>query len=97
MPVGLIATLKVKDGKQTTFESVFNEYQNTVRNKEPGNLFFHLHKSREDSCTYVVIEQYVDDAAVEAHRNSEHYKAIPGIFADFMAGPPDIQVLDSIP
>ena len=96
MPVGLLARLQVKAEQVAAFEKAFGEYQRKVRALEQGNLFFHLHRARDKVGSYTVIEQYQDDAALAVHRSTEHYKAIPSMFASFMAGPPDIQVLDSV-
>ena len=96
MPIGLLAHLKVKADCVKEFERAFGEYQRKVRTLEPGNLFFQLHRSREEVGSYTVIEQYRDEAALAAHRDSEHYRAIPATFGGFMAGPPDIRLLDSV-
>ena len=96
MPVGVLARLKVKPDQVAAFEKAFAEYQRKVRALEAGNLFFHLHRARDDVGSYTVMEQYKDEAALAAHRGSEHYKAIPAVFGGFMAGPPDIQVFDSV-
>ena len=96
MTIGVIAKLKVIPERQADFELAFSRYQNTVRTQEKGNLFFALHKSRDVVGEYVVMEQYINDDALVAHRNSEHYKAIPERLGEFMAGPPEIQVYDSV-
>lgn len=96
MAIGVIAKLKVIPERQADFELAFSHYQHMVRTQEKGNLLFALHKSREVVGEYAVMEQYLDDEALNAHRNSEHYKAIPERLGEFMAGPPDIQVYDSV-
>lgn len=96
MPVAVIAKLSVKLDQLSEFESAFALYQQKVRTLEAGILFFHLHKSREIAGSYTVLEQYTNDSALNIHRNSDHYKAIPATFGAFMAGSPDIQVLDSV-
>ena len=96
MTIGVIAKLKVIPERQAEFELAFSRYQTTVRTQEAGNVLFALHKSREVVGEYIVMEQYRDDEALVAHRNSEHYKAIPERLGQFMAGPPDIQVYDSV-
>ncbi len=96
MPVGVLARLTVKPEHVAAFEKAFGDYQRKVRALEKGNLFFHLHRARDAVGSYTVMEQYADNAALEAHRNTEHYKAIPAVFGPFMAGPPDIRVLDSV-
>jgi quinol monooxygenase YgiN len=96
MPVAVLARLSVKPEHTVDFERAFCDYQQQVRALEAGNLFFHLQRARDTVGSYTVMEQYRDDAALAAHRDSEHYRAIPSIFGAFMAGPPDIQVFDSV-
>ncbi len=96
MTIGVIANLKVIPERQADFELAFSHYQQTVRTTEKGNLLFALHKSRDVVGDYVVMEQYANIEALLAHRNSEHYKAIPGKLGAFMAAAPDIRVYDSV-
>lgn len=96
MTIGVIAKLKVTPERQADFELAFSRYQHTVRTQERGNVLFALHKSRDVVGDYVVMEQYVDDEALNAHRNSEHYKAIPERLGEFMAGPSEIRVYDCV-
>jgi quinol monooxygenase YgiN len=96
MPVGVIAKLRIKPGVTAKFEEAFVKFQQAVRSQEPGNTYFGLHRSREDACAYTVLEQYRDEAALTAHRSMPYYLAIPATFGEFMAGPPDIQVLDAV-
>lgn len=96
MAIGVIAKLKIKPGVNQDFEDAFIAYQETVKGTEAGNLFFSLHRSRTDDCAYTVMEQYVDETALEEHMSADYYKAIPETFGEFMAGPPDIEYLDSV-
>ncbi len=96
MRVGLIARLEVKPTMLEAFEKAFIVYQQKVRSREPGNLLFQLNRSRTEVGVYVVMEQYADDAALQLHRESAHYKEIPQIFAGCLESPPDIQVFDCI-
>jgi quinol monooxygenase YgiN len=41
--------------------------------KEPGCLMYVVHRHRDDPGRFFVYEQYKDDAALEAHRNSPHF------------------------
>ena len=96
MPVGLIARLKVKPDKTAEFEAAFCQFQQTVRSSEPGVVYFGLHRSQTGAGCYSVMEQYRDEAALAAHRNTPHYLAIPATFGEFMAAPPELEVLDAI-
>lgn len=42
--------------------------------QEPGCLAYVAHRSVEDERTFLLYEQYVDQAAYEAHAASEHFK-----------------------
>lgn len=96
MPVGVIAKLKIQPGKNVAFEAVFVKFQQAVRAQEPGNLYFALHRSREDACSYVVMEQYRDEEALGIHRSMPYYQAIPQTFGEFMAAPAGIEVFDAV-
>ena len=96
MRKGITATLSVKPDCIAEFELAFLQYQQTVRSQEPGNILFALHRNPAVTGSYLVMEQYADQAALDAHRNSEHYKAIPATFGAYMAGHPDIQVLETV-
>ena len=50
--------------------------------KESGCVSFIPHHSEEDLDTIVIYEQYVDEEALKAHRDSEHFKkyAVGGLF-----------------
>jgi quinol monooxygenase YgiN len=96
MPVGVIAKLKVQTDKSAAFEAAFRRFQQTVRLTEAGVVYFGLHRSQNDPSAYTVMEQYRDAAALVTHRNTTHYLAIPATFGEFMAGPPDIEVLDAV-
>jgi quinol monooxygenase YgiN len=44
----------------------------------------------------VVLEQYDDQAAVDAHNQSEYFKRLGGAMGPHMAGRPSIQMLDAV-
>ncbi|MDA0827867.1 MAG: putative quinol monooxygenase, partial [Proteobacteria bacterium] len=67
-----------------------------VRANEPGNHFYALHKSRASDTTYVVLEQYVDDAALQAHNQTEYFKRLGAAMGPHMAGRPKIEMLDAV-
>ena len=96
MRVGVIANLRIKPGMSAGFEAAFRQFQQTVRNSESGVMYFGLHRSRNDPQSYSVMEQYRDQQALDDHRQTPHYLAIPATFGEFMAGPPEIRELDAI-
>ena len=96
MAIGVIATLKIQDGKGADLEEAFRTLSEQVRANEPGNTFYQLCKSREDANTYVVMELYADQAALEAHGASEHFKAAGPKIGPCLAGRPEIKYLDGV-
>ncbi len=51
------------------------ELAEKTRNEE-GNLSYTIYQSENDPRELILHEQYVDAAAAETHRQSEHYKGI---------------------
>lgn len=93
--IGLIATLKVKDGSQADFEVAFQGMMDAVKADEPGNKLYQLFKS-DDPTSYVVMEIYEDDAALGVHGKSDGFKAAGAKLADLMGGRAEIQKLTSV-
>ena len=73
--VCILATLKVKKGKEELFEKIFVELSKNVREIEKGNIFYQISKDREIENTYIVMEQYIDQESVDAHGKSDHFRA----------------------
>ncbi len=96
MAIGVIATLKVQDGKGEEFEAVFRDLAAQVRANEPGNKLYQVFKSRKEATTYIVMEIYQDQGALDAHGKSDHFRAAGPKIAPTMAGRPDIQYFDTI-
>ena len=94
--IGVVATLKVQDGKQGEFEAIFTELSKQVRANEPGNLLYQLTKSRADATVYKVLEVYKDADALKAHGGSDYFKAASAKMGPCMAGRPEIEYLDAV-
>jgi quinol monooxygenase YgiN len=97
--IGLIAKLKVQEGKGPEFEALFRQLAAKVTDDaiEPGNLLYQLCKSREDPNLYVVMELYKDQAAVDAHGKTPHFtETFPKIGALLQPGPPGLEFVDTV-
>ncbi len=94
--VGVLATIRIKDGTAGEFEPVVRELMEKVAANEPGNVFYSFFKSRDEDNCYKVLEKYADDAALEAHGQTSHFKELGAKMGPFMAGPPEIQRLDDV-
>lgn len=83
--LGVVATIKVKPGMEKDFEAVAKELVAKVNANEPGCKLYALHRD-ETANTYVFMERYVDQAAVEAHRASDYFKTLGRKMGEFMDG-----------
>ncbi len=93
--LGVVATLKIKAGQEAQFEAVAKELAGKVNANEPGCLLYVLHKGEEPQ-TYVFMERYKDQEAVEAHRASAHYKELGRKMGEYMDGKPSILRLKEV-
>ncbi|MBV9997457.1 MAG: antibiotic biosynthesis monooxygenase [Caulobacteraceae bacterium] len=73
---GIVATLKVQDGKGPEFEAIFKELTAEVRAGEPGTLFYQLLRSSSDPNTYKVLEVYKSGDAFQAHMQGAPFKTL---------------------
>jgi quinol monooxygenase YgiN len=96
MAIGVVATLKVQDGKEAEFEAIFRELMDKVRAHEPDNHLYRLFHSRKDKGTYVVMEIYSDDDSLKAHRNTEHFRSMGPKLGAVLAGAPDVHLMDAV-
>jgi quinol monooxygenase YgiN len=93
--ISVIAKLPVKEGKMEEAISTFKELMTHVA-KEEGTLSYTLNQGKSIPNTLVVMERYKDKAALDAHSSSPHFKAFLPKSAGFMAGKPEITVLEEI-
>ncbi|WP_447760297.1 putative quinol monooxygenase [Sphingopyxis panaciterrae] len=90
--IGIIATLRVQPGKEEEFEAVFAELAPAVAANEPGNSYYRLFRG-DEAGVYKVMECYDDEAAVDAHRASDHFRTIGARLGPCLAGAPEIEKL----
>lgn len=92
--IGVIATLRVQPGKEAEFESVFGELAAAVNANEAGNSYYRLFRTGETGI-YKVLECYDDQAALDAHRASDHFRSIGARLGPCLAGAPEIETLSA--
>ena len=93
--LGVVATLKIKPGKEAEFEAVAKELVAKVNANEPGCKLYALHTS-DTPGTYIFMERYVDQAAVEAHRGSDYFKTLGRKMGEYMDGRADVLRLKEV-
>ena len=96
--LGVIAKLTIKPGTNADFEATMKALQAKVRSDEPGNKLYALHKTADvnNVNVYVMLERYDDQAALEAHRAAPHFKELGRKLGDYLAGRPDVQVMQEV-
>ncbi len=92
--IGIVATLKIKEGSGGDFEAVATELVEKVNANEEGVVYYDLYK--QDETTYVFLERYKDQEAQEAHGKTDYFRELGAKMGAFMAGAPDIKVLQSV-
>jgi quinol monooxygenase YgiN len=71
----LIARMKTRDGEQERAAELLGPLAEASR-AEPGNIHYIPHRGVEDPRVFTIYEQYQDEAAFEAHTQTEHFKTI---------------------
>ena len=96
MSVSLIAKIKAKDGCEGQLEEAFKDMIKQVRAAEPGCEAYVLHKSAKDPTQFIWFEKYADQAAFDAHRKTDHMKAMGGRIKDLLAGAPELEMMTEL-
>jgi quinol monooxygenase YgiN len=73
--VVLIAVYRGRAGAGDTIEPLLRELATRSR-EEPGCVQYLVHRSTSTPDTFVLYEQYDDDAAIAAHRSSAHFQEL---------------------
>ena len=71
--VVLAVTWMAKPGHENEVAGIFSKLQAASR-QEPGCLMYIVHRHRTDATHFFIYEQYRDDAALEAHRQTPHFQ-----------------------
>lgn len=69
----LCVLLTVKRGTEAEVARLFGPLAEASR-KEPGCLMYVAHQHKDDPTRFLVYEQYLDEAALDFHRNSPHFQ-----------------------
>jgi (4S)-4-hydroxy-5-phosphonooxypentane-2,3-dione isomerase len=72
----LVAKYTVKTGQGDAVEAALRRMAPLVAAGEPGCTLYHANRSTENRDVFLLYEHYVDQAALEAHRGTPHFKEI---------------------
>ena len=88
----IIAKLSVKPEKAKDFtEAAKGMIENS--NKESGCSFYQLFQDPYDNSKFVFVEEYKNQAAVDAHFAADYFKAFGPAIGDFILGQPEIKII----
>jgi quinol monooxygenase YgiN len=74
--VVLVARYTVKPGNVDVVLAALERMKPLVRQHEPGCLIYHANRSKDDPNSLLLYEEYADQAALEAHTATAHFKEI---------------------
>ncbi|MBW1681952.1 MAG: antibiotic biosynthesis monooxygenase [Deltaproteobacteria bacterium] len=94
--ITIVAKLKVQAGKEEALKEAMREVAEKVRSAEPGNLAYVPHQSQSDPTVFLFYEKYKDQAAIDFHRQQDHYKAFGKKAAGLLAGKPEVEFYEEI-
>ncbi len=80
-----LARMKVQADREQEFVALIKDLAEKVHANEPGCTMYEFFKLRDEPLGYAVLEQFVDDAAEELHRDTPYFHEI---------APPLIECLD---
>jgi autoinducer 2-degrading protein len=72
----LTAKYFAKTGNGDQVEGLLRRMAPLVSANEPGCKLYHANRSGENPDIFLLYEHYADQAALEAHRNTPHFKEI---------------------
>ena len=71
----LIVKWKIKETATAAVLQLLPELAEKTK-KEPGNISYAIYQSESDPNEIILHEQYLDEQALDFHKNSAHYQAI---------------------
>lgn len=70
------AHFQAQAGQHETVRQLLVQAAAAVRADEPGNLMYTVHQDPKEPTKFFIYEQYADQTALEAHRDSPHYQEL---------------------
>ena len=71
--IALAVTWVAKPGHESEVADIFRKLELASRH-ESGCLLYVVHRHRSDPARFFIYEQYRDDAALDFHRQSQHFQ-----------------------
>jgi quinol monooxygenase YgiN len=87
--------MKVKPGMEKEFEREASNLVARVNAGEPACKLYTLCRGQTPN-TYVMLERYIDQAALDYHRSSGHYKEVGPKIGRYVDGKVDVQIMTEV-
>lgn len=91
-PIVVLATFRSRPGRAAELRETLESVQ-AFSQQEPDCEVYDLFESVDAEGTYCLFERYRNRAALEAHRNSDHYRAYRARVPELLANPVEVTVL----
>ena len=86
----VVARVKARPGKANELLSVLNSLVEPTR-KEPGCICYELLQNNEDPTDFSLIEEWQNEAALQSHFATKHFKEALAKMPNLVAAEPDIR------
>ncbi|MEM5010399.1 putative quinol monooxygenase [Niallia taxi] len=88
------AKMKLQEGKEAAFLEEVCTLVKASREEE-GNISYQLVKSVEEENTFIMIEGWKDQAAIEQHNASSHFQGFVSKAGEYLAAPLEAEVFQA--
>jgi quinol monooxygenase YgiN len=88
--ITVTAVQHVRPGKEGDVETLMQDLTTRVMANEPGCMTFDYVRSNDNEHTYLVIEQYADDAAFVQHRTTQYLQEFIPHLLECLRKPPEV-------
>lgn len=93
--IALVAKIPIREGKVDEAIEAIKALMVHVA-KEEGTLMYTLNRDKSDPNTLIFLERYKDQAALDAHSSTPHFKEFFAKSAEFIAGRLEMTILEEI-
>jgi quinol monooxygenase YgiN len=73
--IDVVVTQRVNAGMEEAFEAIAREITSNTLSRDKGCLRYEWYRADAPQ-TYILIERWTDQAAVQAHLNADHFAAL---------------------
>jgi quinol monooxygenase YgiN len=94
--ITLVVTMSIKAEQEATFLEAAAGFAAWVEANEPGTSLYTLNKHPSREHTYVWVERYRDEAAMEAHRTGAQLAEALNVVRECLDGAPELLRLEQV-